>query len=212
MKTTIVFLTLISISTFANDGKYVEQMSKNIEAIYKATTTEEYQHAINAFERIGNAEKTKWEPFYYASFGYLMQATREQDGGKKDQLLDMAAASLEKADGIKENESEIVALEGFVHMIRVTVDPGTRGPQYSSMAFQSFGKAIGLNPENPRALAFMAQMQYGTAQFFKSSTDEACATLAKALVKFDSFKTENPLAPQWGKGMAEGMKEHCKKH
>ena len=211
MKTKLIFiLSLIITSVFANDDKYVTQMTKSIDAIYKARTPEEYQQTINAFERIGNAEKTKWEPFYYASFGYLMQATREQDGGKKDQLLDLAAASLDKAKAVKENESEIVALEGFIYMIRLTVDPATRGPQYSGMAMQSFGKAIGLNPENPRALAFMAQMQYGTAEFFKSSTADACATLAKSLEKFASFKTDNQLAPQWGKGMAEGMKEQCK--
>ena len=211
MKAKLIFiLSLIISSVFANDDKYLAQMTKSIDAIYKARTPEEYQQTINAFERIGNAEKTKWEPFYYASFGYLMQATREQDGGKKDKFLDLAAASLDKAKAIKENESEIVALEGFVYMIRLTVDPATRGPQYSGMAMQSFGKAIGLNPENPRALAFMAQMQYGMAQFFKSSTADACATLAKSLEKFASFKADNQLAPQWGKGMAEGMKEQCK--
>jgi hypothetical protein len=138
-----------------------------------------------------------------------MQATREQEVGKKDQYLDLAASQLDKAKAVKENESEIVALEGFIHMIRVTVDPATRGQKYSSLAFQSFGKAIGLNPENPRALVFMAQMQYGTAQFFKSSTEEACATLAQAIEKFASFKTDNPLAPQWGIGMANGMKGQC---
>ena len=210
MKTIIVILTLISSMAFANDDKYSEQMSKNIEAVYKAQTNEQFQQAINAFERIGNAEKTKWEPFYYAAFGYLMQATREQDGGKKDQFLDLAASSLDKAKAVKESESEIIALEGFIHMIRLTVDPATRGPQYSGMAMQSFGKAIGLNPENPRALVFMAQMQYGSAEFFKSPTTEACATLARSLEKFASFKTDNPLAPRWGKGMAEGMKEQCK--
>ena len=210
MKTIITLLTLISSVVFANNDKYTEQMTKHIEAIYKAKAPDQFQQAINAFERIGNAEKTKWEPFYYASFGNLMLATREQDGGKKDQLLDLAAASLDKAKALKENESEIVALEGFIYMIRLTVDPAIRGPQYSGMAMQSFGKAIGLNPENPRALAFMAQMQYGTAEFFKSSTADACATLAKSLEKFASFKTDNQLAPQWGKGMAEGMKEQCK--
>ena len=210
MKTIIVILTLISSVTFANDGKYTEQMTKNIDAIYKAQAPDQFQQAINAFERIGNAEKTKWEPFYYASFGYLMQATREQDGGKKDQLLDLATASLDKAKTIKENESEIVALEGFIYMIRLTVDPATRGPQYSGMAMQSFGKAVGLNPENPRALVFMAQMQFGTAEFFKSPTTEACATLAKSVEKFAAFKTDNPLAPQWGKRMAEGLAEKCK--
>jgi hypothetical protein len=69
---------------------------------------------------------------------------------------------------------------------------------------------VQLNPENPRALALMAQMQYGTAQFFGSPTTEACTTLSLALQKFDTFKSDNPLAPQWGRGMAEGLKEQCK--
>ncbi|MEK6783668.1 MAG: hypothetical protein AABY93_18350 [Bacteroidota bacterium] len=210
MKSIIAILTFVTSVVFASDDKYTEQMTKNIEAVYKAQTNDEFQSAINSFERIGSAEKTKWEPFYYAAFGYVMQATREQDGGKKDQYLDLASATLDKAKAIKENESEIVALEGFVHMIRVTVDPASRGQKYSSLAFQSFGRAMGLNPENPRALVFMAQMQYGTAEFFKSSTDEACATLAQAIEKFASFKAANPLVPQWGKGMAEGMKGQCK--
>ena len=210
MKAIILLLTFVVSVAFANDDKYTEQMTKNIEAIYKAQAPDQFQQAINAFERIGNAEKTKWEPFYYASFGYLMQATREQDGGKKDQLLDLAATSLDKAKVIKENESEIVALEGFIYIIRLTVDPATRGPKYSGMAMQSFGKALGLNPENPRALVFMAQMQYGTAEFFKSPTTEACATLTKSLEKFASFKTDNPVAPQWGEGLAEEWKEKCK--
>ena len=210
MKAITLILTFISSMTFANDDKYTEQMTKNIDAIYKAQTPDQFQQVINAFERIGNAEKTKWEPFYYASFGYLIQAINVQDVGKKDQLLDLAATSLDKAKVIKENESEIVALEGFIYMIRLTVDPATRGPKYSGMAMQSFGKALGLNPENPRALVFMAQMQYGTAEFFKSPTTEACATLTKSLEKFASFKTDNPVAPQWGEGLAEEWKEKCK--
>jgi tetratricopeptide (TPR) repeat protein len=210
MKTIILVFTCIASVVFASDDKYTEQMTKNIAVVYKAQTNEEFQSAINAFERIGIAEKTKWEPFYYAAFGYVMQATREQDGTKKDQFLDLASTALDKAKNIDGKESEIVALQGFVHMIRVTVDPASRGQKYSSLAFQSYSQAIELNPENPRALVFMAQMQYGTAQFFKSSTDEACATLAKAIEKFATFTPSTPIAPQWGKGTAEGMKEQCK--
>lgn len=194
---------------FANDSKYEQAMKKNIESVYKAQSIDELQHAVNAFERIGNAEKKYWEPHYYAAFGYLMMATKEKDGAKKDQFLDQAAAALEKAKGIVTAESEVVALEGFIHMIRVTVDPASRGAQYAGLAMQTFGKAIELNPENPRALYLMAQMQYGTAQFFGSSTVEACGTLTKALEKFDTFKSENVLAPQWGKTSATSMKAQC---
>lgn len=195
---------------FANDDKYLEAMKKNIAIVYSAQSIEELQQAVNTFDRIAIAEKSRWEPYYYAAFGNIMMATREKEGSKKDLYLDQALVAIEKAKSIKAEESEIVALEGFVNMIRVTVDPGSRGPQFAGLAMQTFGKASALNPENPRALALLAQMQYGTAQFFGSSTGEACATLSKALEKFETFKSENPLAPQWGKPMAEGLKQQCK--
>jgi tetratricopeptide (TPR) repeat protein len=215
MKTSITFLLLSVLlgyaqPTFSNDNKYAEAMAKNIRAVYTAQTIAELQGAVNALERIGSTEKTKWEPYYYAAFGNIMMATHEQDGNKKDTYLDQALATIKKAKAVNENDSEIVALEGFVHMIRVTVDPASRGQQYSGLAMQTFGKAISLNPENPRALALMAQMQFGTAQFLGSSTAEACATSEAAFQKFATFKSDNPFAPQWGKEMVKELKEKCK--
>lgn len=200
---------LASNFAFATSDKYIESMQKNIETVYTAQSIPDIQNAVNALERIGEAEKTKWEPFYYASFGYVMMANREKESVAKDGYLDLALKSLERAKALQPNDSEIIALEGFVHMIRVTVDPASRGQQYSGMAFQSFGKAVAINPENPRALCLLAQMQYGTAQFFGSPTTEACGTLTKSLEKFESYKSENILAPKWGKGMAEGLKAKC---
>ncbi len=213
MKTTILFLAIaLSMGTaMADDSRYTESMTKNIELVYKAGTNEELLQAVNAFDRIGGAEKTKWEPFYYAAFGYVMMANREIDPAKKDAYLDQAEVAIDKAAAVKQNDSEIVALDGFVHMIRVTVDPASRGQKYSGTAMQSFDQAITLNPENPRALALMAQMQFGTARFFKSSTAEACATTTKAIEKFTTYKSENALAPSWGKAMAEGLLKQCVK-
>lgn len=213
MKTKImvlVFVALLSNAFVTDDKKYAETMAKNILVIYKAATPEELQQAINVFDRVGNAEKTKWEPFYYQAFGYIMLANREQDGARKDSYLDQAKTALDKATAIKSDESEIVAMEGFISMIRVSVDPATRGAQYSGAAMQSFGKAIALNPENPRALALMSQMQLGTARFFNASTAEACTTANKAVEKFATYKSENPFAPVWGKGMTEEVLKNCK--
>jgi tetratricopeptide (TPR) repeat protein len=208
---TIAILVIhLSESCLANDDKYVQSMRKNIELLYEAKTADEFQNAVNAFERIAGAEKSKWEPYYYAGFGYIMIAAREQDGTKKDTYLDQAMASINKARGIVPNESEVIVLEGFVHMIRVTVDPATRGQLYAPQAMQAFGKAIALNADNPRALALQSQMQFGTAQFFGSSTAEACASIDKALEKFETVKSDNPLSPQWGKPMAMKVKEGCK--
>jgi hypothetical protein len=206
---TILFLNVVW-SAKANDDKYVASMQKNIDALYQAKDVASLQNVINTLDRIASVEKTKWEPQYYIAYGYVMMALREADGGKKDSYLDLALIAVNRGKEILPSDSEFAALEGFVHMIRVTIDPPTRGPKYAGLAMQLYGKASALNPENPRALALMAQMQYGTAQFFGSPTTEACATLNAALQKFDTYKTDNTLAPVWGRGMAEGMKENCK--
>lgn len=204
----ISVLLLIGTVAFANNDKYVEAMQKNIKAVYTANTIDDLQGAVNTLSRIGEAEKTKWEPFYYASFGYIMMATRATDALKKDGYLDLAKTSLDKASAILPNDSEIIALEGFIHMIRVTVDPASRGPQYSMLSMQTFGKALAINPNNPRALGLMAQMQLGTAQFFKQDASEACATARQALPLFDLPVTG--FAPQWGKEMTQSVVVRCK--
>lgn len=203
-----LILALVS-SAVANDGKYEAAMKKNIQAVYQAKTIDEYQQAVNSFDRIALAEKTKWEPHYYSAFGCIMMANQEKDAAKKDGYLDQAVAAIEKAKAIAPRESEVIALEGFAQMIRVTVDPASRGAQGSSLAMQAFGKASALNPENPRALMLSAQMQFGTARFFGSSTAEACAIVTRSLEKFNTYKSDNPLAPQWGKSMAEQLKTQC---
>jgi hypothetical protein len=209
----IFLLTLMGAVTnhsYSLDNKYAELMAKNIQTVYSAQAITDLQAAVNTFERIGVAEKTKWEPYYYAGFGYIMMANIEKEATKKDVYLDQALLAVKKAKEINPKDSEIIALEGFVHMIRVTVDPAARGQQYSGLAMQTFGQAVAINPDNPRALALKAQMEYGTAQFFGSSSAEACASNEAALQKFATFKSDNPFAPQWGKGMAEQMKEKCK--
>ena len=207
MKTTLSILFLSIASAVMAGDKYTDQMTKNIELVYKAQSPEELQQAVNAFERIGNAEKVKWEPFYYASFGNIMLAVRQTDGAIKDRYLDLARVLLDQASAINSNESEIVTLEGFIHTIRLTVDPISRGQQYSVLSMQAFGKALGINPNNPRAMILMAQMQFGTAQFFKQETTEACETASKAVGLF--VETKDSIAPSWGKGMAEALLKQC---
>jgi hypothetical protein len=212
MKTQITLLLIAFVFDVAsaNDARYEEAMAKNIEVVYNAKTTDELQQAVNQLDRVGSAEKTKWEPFYYAAFGYIMMANQSSEAAKKDAYLDQAIVELEKASSIRSDESEIVTLEGFVSLIRVTVNPAARGQQYTGLAGQSFRKALTLNPQNPRALALLAQMQFGTAKFFNAPFDEACGTTRRALEKFSSYRSANAFAPAWGKAMTEGLLTQCK--
>lgn len=203
-------LILVAVVTFANDEKFIAVMKKNIQAAYEAKDVSSMQEVVNSFQRIASAEKNRWEPLYYIAYGNIMMANMEQEGQKKDLYLDAAADAIKKSLLLAPQESELVALEGFSFMIRVTVDPQSRGMLYAPQAVQSFQKAIALNPNNPRALALLAQMQFGTAQFFGSPTTDACATNALAAEKISTFQSDNVLSPTWGKGMIESLKEKCK--
>lgn len=210
MKTTLLIVMLaVTGLTYAGDDKFTQVMLSNITLVYKAGTIEEYQAAVNAFDRIAGAEKNRWEPLYYSAFGNVMMALKATEAARKDDYLDLALAAVTKAMVLAPNESELPAMEGFIHMIRVTIDPGTRGPEFSMKANMAYGKALNLNPENPRALALQAQMEFGTANFFRSSTASACQMNESALAKFAGNKSENSLAPSWGESMALGLRSQC---
>ena len=210
----IVLCVALSVSGYSRAGvpgdQYLEAMQKGIESVYKASGIQELKLAVNSLERIASAAELKWEPRYYAAFGYIMMATLEAEAAKKDAYLDQAMASIEKAKLLAPGECEVIALEGFVHMMRVTVDPASRGARFVPLAMQAFGQATALDPENPRALALRAQMEFGTARFFGSTPAEACALAATALEKFETYKSSNPLAPAWGRSMAESVAQQCK--
>jgi len=211
MKTLIALAIFFSIRPVLAGDNYVEVMQKNIMTVYTASDMLQLQTAVNAFDRIGAAEKTKWEPYYYEAFGYVMLSIRASENALKDDYLDRAQACVEKAKAIVPGESEVVAMEGFVQIMKINVAPASRGPKDSGKAMMLLNKAIALSGDNPRAWALLAQMQFGTATFLHSSTEEACGSVDKSIEKFSTFKSDNPLAPTWGKGMADDLKAKCQK-
>lgn len=214
MKKNLILLlgVLCATLTFAN-GQFEKAMGKNIPAMFSADSPESLQAVINNLNRIGEAEGDRWEPYYYVAFGYLRMSEMYESAEDKDKYLDLAMAAVNKGAEIKPDDSELEAMRGYVNMIKLTVDPATRGMTYSGLAFGSFQKALALNPNNPRAHFLMGRMQYGTAQFMGGGTDDACGSLFKALVMFDKEdEPENPFAPSWGKNSTEqAIKQLCEK-
>ena len=207
-----IIVTLLASLSFLSHGedRFSKNMSSNIEALYTAGTIEELQAVANKFERIASVETDQWLPGYYSSLAYIWMATREEDLATRDKWLDQSQLMLDKSISILENDSEIIALQGFIYMMRVTVDPASRGQVYSQKAFAEFGKAVSLDERNPRAVFFKGQMEFGTAQFFKMDTAPACATMTQSLELFDNFTPKTEIHPNWGSGYARKTIETCK--
>lgn len=200
MKKNIILLLGVLFATLSlANGQFEKAMSKTISEMFKAETPDALQSAINQLNRIGEAETDRWEPHYYVAFGYIRMSDMHEAGTDKDKYLDQALEAVDKADNLKPNDSELTALRGYVHMMRVVVDPATRGMKYSGMAFNSFQSAVQQNPENPRAHYLLARMQYGTAQFMGNGDGGACETLNQAKELFENELPESVIAPTWGK-------------
>ncbi len=212
MKNIVLIITLcaFSFTNLAND-KYEKAMLKFIPQVYQANSMDDHQAVINSLSRVANAEKDKWEPFYYIAYSYAIMAFKAEESVQKDKYLDLAQEQLDKGVKIAPEESELSALQGFIYTGRLVIDPMTRGPQFSGMASQVLQKAVKQNNQNPRALLLLGQMMYGTAQFMGGGTEDACAMIEKSLTQFDNYSSDNKLAPTWGKDQAEGALKQCGK-
>lgn len=207
----LVFLFAALSLAKANDPAYENAMKKQLQAMKSIQSAEESQNVSNAFLRIAEAKNEEWLPLYYAAYLQTMAAFRFEVN--KDQYFDQAMELTKKAEKISPNNSEIIALQGFIVMGKLAVDPMNRGQEMSPQAMQLFGKAIALDKENPRATTLMAQMQLGTAQFFGQGPEQACGLAKVGLdlyAKEEAKISENYLLPTWGKNQALQVLNACK--
>lgn len=201
----VFFLTSIA---FAQD-KYINSMQSAIAQLYSAQAPADFDPVINTLTRIGQAEPDQWEPHYYVALSQVFKSFRLQEPSAKDAVLDQALAAVKQGTVVAPNNAELLALEGFTNMMKLSVDPATRGQSYTPRIMAAFGRAMALDPTNPRAALFMAQMQIGTAQFFGSSIAEPCQLVQKSIGLFDSFQPNSPISPMWGKEMVKEYAGMC---
>ena len=205
------FLIISSIHLSAKDSAYEKAMKKGLTLLDSASGEEDLQKTANFFDRIAEKESKEWLPQYYAGLSYVyMSFSDSLSLEERDIYLAKAKERATKAAEVSENNVEIVVLQGYIDMARLSADPATRGQSLSPVVMQTFGKAIQMDPENPRALVMMARMEYGMAQFFGSGTEKACAMASKSMKYFDGDK-EDGIAPKWGKNMASQMIRSCER-
>lgn len=207
---TLVLVFALIMTAAANDPAYENAMKNQIAAMKTIQTAEESQAVANGFIRIAEAKSEEWLPLYYAAWVQTTAAFRfEVD---KDQYFDQAMDLVNKADKLAPNNSEITALKGYAIMGKLSLDPMNRGQEMSPLAMQTFGKAIALDKENPRATTLMAQMELGMSQFFGNGPEKACGLARVGLELFakeESKIDENYILPTWGKREADQIASQC---
>lgn len=207
LSSVIILATLFS---FAGEKEYIKDMEKNLKELEKAKTSEDFLAIAANFELIGEAEGDKWLPYYYVSYTYLSYIFSENTEDNIDKILDKAEAYLEKARELSPENDEIELMQGWIYQGRIQVDPMGRGQQFSQKASASFGKAKNINPDNPRIYFLEGQNVLYTPEMFGGGQEAACPYFKKAADKYESFKLETPISPDWGRKLNFELTKKCK--
>ena len=118
---------------------------------------------------------------------------------KIDPLADKAQELISKAEALTKENSEIYCLKKMIATTRMMADPMNRYMTYGPVAAEALQKAKSLNPENPRVYLLEGQDKFYTPEQFGGSKTEAKALFEQSLKKYDSYKPETDIHPQWGK-------------
>ncbi|MFT6186703.1 MAG: hypothetical protein ACI9CP_001874 [Cryomorphaceae bacterium] len=203
----LIIATLFSLS--AQGGSYEKAMKKALAEMEAAETPEAMLAAANTFERIGQKATDEYLPNYYAALNLLNYNWTLQDAAKRDEIIDRAMEQVKMAQQLAPGSDEVEVLNGYALMAKMTVDPMNRGQSYSPRIMQSFGKAMAMNPANPRAKIMMARMEIGTAQFMGTEPTKACELAREGAELLKNDKPVDELQPTWGMESANEILESC---
>jgi hypothetical protein len=187
------------------DAKFTSAMEANLKILDSATTPGTYIALANSFERIGEADKKNWQPYYYAALCYAYMAVNVQDKAKIDPLIAKADEYLKKAILLSSSNSEILTLQAMLLNTKILVDPINRFQEYSILSAEYIKKAKELNPANPRPYLIEGRTKLFTPVAFGGGPEAARPVFEKAIALYKTFTPENAIAPKWGYSQAEKM-------
>lgn len=207
MKAFILVLTLCSvIGAQAQSDKYTQAMKQKLAQFDTAKTTADLQTASAAFERIAEAEKTQWLPYYYAALAQTRIGFSDKTADK-DALAAKANELLTKAEAI-ENNADLCTVRNMAATIQMLVDPMSRWQTYGTQAAAALQTGMKLDPNNPRLYYLQGMSLYGTPAQFGGGKDKAKPLFEKA-VTLGKAEEVKPLYPNWGLRESEKMVEAC---
>ncbi len=202
----VCLTSLMMTTAFSQSEKYVTTMETKVIMLDSATTPDVLIELANTFERIGNAEKTQWLPFYYAAYCNVMAGTfsMPQDGSFGDNsaitdpYADKAESLLNKAIEIAKGNTEIYCVQKMIHGLRMMGNAMARFMTEGPLAEAALAKAKEANAGNPRIYILEAQDKFYTPEQFGGSKAEAKILFEKAQSLFENYKPESTIHPNWG--------------
>jgi hypothetical protein len=203
-------LLISATAAFSQSEKFTQAMKNNIARFDSARTADDMLSLAAAFERIAEAEKTQWLPYYYAGFCQVLYGFQKNDPVSNDAIADKAEQLLNKAVELDKSNSEIACVKSMIASLRMLADPQNRWQQYGAMVMTEIEKAKALDPANPRPYFLQGQNLRYTPEQFGGGCTAAKPFLEEALKKYETFRPASEIHPSWGRSQVEELLAGCK--
>src|SRR4051794_7194602 len=175
---------VMAVSSFSQSEKYQKGMQANLALLDSAKTVQDLTAVSAAFERIGDAEKTQWLPYYYAGLSIAQIGWMDQKADK-DKNAAQIKALCDKAEAIAKN-SEIYTLRNMAATQQMLVDPQTRWQTSGMEAARALQEGMQLDPNNPRLYYLQGMSLFNTPEQFGGGKAKAKPVFEKALALYKS--------------------------
>jgi hypothetical protein len=204
--TAVTVLVIWAFMANAQSEKYMKAMSDKVNALDTVRGLPGWQGLANTFERIAEAEKTQWLPYYYSALGHVMSGYMMQQPGagstgnstQIDLLADKAETLLSKAEGLEKDNADIFCVKKMIATLRMGVDPMTRWQTYGPKAAEALARAKALDASNPRVYLLEGQDMFYTPEQFGGSKTKAKLLFDESEKKFEAQKPQSAIHPHWG--------------
>jgi hypothetical protein len=208
MKQLLVIVSMFFAGMLAAQSKYEGGMTKGLEQLQAAKTADDMSTVSAFFERVGDAEKDKWLPYYYAAYSNYLTGWMNPKADK-DKVSEKSKDLISKAEALEPNNSELFCLRQMVATQQMTVDVMSRYQTYGVEASNAVEKAIKADPSNPRSYYLKGQNLMNTPEAFGGGKAVAKKLFEKSLELYASFKPASPFHPTWGKEQTEKLLAAC---
>jgi hypothetical protein len=201
-------LSLLILNTaFSQSEMYQKKMKETLTLLDSARSNQEMQQVIAQFERIGDAEKTQWLPYYYAALTQVNMGWRTKPEDL-DKNAEKANALVRKAEAIEKN-SELYVVEYMIALQQMTADPRARYMTAKPVMDEAMANAKKADPNNPRIYYMEGNNVMNTPAAFGGGKEKAKPLFQKSVDLYKNFKAASPFHPTWGQKQAEDLLAKC---
>jgi tetratricopeptide (TPR) repeat protein len=200
-----IFVLMIPFTTYSqlesNLDSLIIQGKKQLHSSLHKWTESDLLNSRAYFERLLISQPDSWLVHYYIGFAdsrlvsfYFSQNNKENAKNYIDDGIKHLRLVIEKKVDFAEAHSLLSSLYGN----KIGTNPMlgmTLGPKSGI----EMGKAMSLQPKNPRNYLIAGWSTFFTPKIFGGGKKKAKKKFEQAIAYFDSFKVNHPTLPDWGK-------------